>query len=226
MEGETSASSVGAGYGSPNSYWKLPLHDYHYTTVKALKERLQNEGYRIVSSFRKSILVALAQKSDRGLPCYDGCTMDELVKFATDRGVLLSGKPTTKAIAEALKHEDTQRTFDRFNDLSAELRVRVYSFHMAGVPQMLLSPTQPPIARTCKLVRSESLPVFYSECNFAMITGHAELRQERLGRFSTATRMNNLTAARGGRHGRLIAMRYIEPQNIERRRRDQFLSQR
>ncbi|KXT05677.1 hypothetical protein AC578_5649 [Pseudocercospora eumusae] len=62
----------------------------------------------------------------------------------------------------------------RFLDLPAELRNRIYSYAFCGesTPRYSLSKFQyPPIALVCKQLRSESLPILFSECHFVLTIG-------------------------------------------------------
>ncbi|EME82788.1 uncharacterized protein MYCFIDRAFT_80393, partial [Pseudocercospora fijiensis CIRAD86] len=67
----------------------------------------------------------------------------------------------------------TCKTF-RFLDLPAELRNRIYSYAFSGdpTPKYSLAKFQyPPIALVCKQMRSESLPILFSECHFILTIG-------------------------------------------------------
>jgi len=73
-----------------------------------------------------------------------------------------------------LEKADRKIMFSRFTDLPPELRGEVYSWYIASLPKAVYTPTQPPLARTCKLLRKECLPVSYSQCWF-------ETHLERIG---------------------------------------------
>ncbi|KXT16465.1 hypothetical protein AC579_1781 [Pseudocercospora musae] len=83
---------------------------------------------------------------------------------------------------EAWPQEETTPTCDsgpqtksfRFLDLPAELRNRIYSYAFCGepTPKYSLAKFQfPPIALVCKQMRSESLPILFSECHFILTIG-------------------------------------------------------
>ena len=105
--------------------------------------------------------------------CYDRCSDEELERFAKARHVESTPKrvrgPDGKFIQssrvgkiEALEARDDEPEFHRFLDLPAELRGRIYDFYDAGFSKVLRLPTKPTLARTCRLLRQEYLPIFYS----------------------------------------------------------------
>jgi hypothetical protein len=54
---------------------------------------------------------------------YSDCDVDELKKFAVDRGLVTKGKkPSKRLLVDALMEADRKRTFPKFFELSAELR--------------------------------------------------------------------------------------------------------
>lgn len=53
-----------------------------------------------------------------------------------------------------------------FEDLPAELRVHIYEFHLQDLKADRIIPTQPPITKVSRLLREESLPLFYKICKF------------------------------------------------------------
>ena len=62
---------------------------------------------------------------------------------------------------------DKNSTFRKCLDLPAELRKPAYQFYCADFQHLALTlPAQPPLARTCQLMRKEVLPLFYSSCTF------------------------------------------------------------
>ena len=66
-----------------------------------------------------------------------------------------------------LEQADEGTTFHHFLDLPAELRSHVYAHYFSSLPR-LEQPVQPPISRVSRLVRQESLPIFYSTCTFVL----------------------------------------------------------
>ncbi|KAK3710077.1 hypothetical protein LTR37_010508 [Vermiconidia calcicola] len=65
------------------------------------------------------------------------------------------------------------RTFQKFTDLPPELRQTIYELYVREygknryeAARIIDNPPLPPLARTCRLLRTEVLPVFYHECTF------------------------------------------------------------
>ena len=147
-------------------YWRL--RDRSPATKDTLRKILQREGYDLKKSQTWSELFTLTQRVDLGYLCYDACLLDELKKFAVDRSLMEAKKaPTKRWLVNTLMHADEHRTFFAFLELPAELRKRVYELYVSAFQdQELYMPTQPPLARTCSLLRREALPVFYSGCKF------------------------------------------------------------
>ncbi|KAK4549768.1 hypothetical protein LTR36_005069 [Oleoguttula mirabilis] len=170
---------------SLDSYWRL--NDYRKNTINDLRKRAKDAGYRVTGSMQKPELVALAHRMDRNMLCYDACTAAELDEFNRNRRtsrqcfIKAAGVPST-----ALIMADEWRVFRRFTKLPPELRCRIYAFYVAAFPETLTTPSQPPLARTCKLVRKEVLPIFYSQCafglNFVRVEPSASSRSARTSR--------------------------------------------
>ncbi|KAK3628215.1 hypothetical protein LTR56_018729 [Elasticomyces elasticus] len=69
----------------------------------------------------------------------------------------------------ALMDQDTRdRTFHRFLDLPPELRQRIYNYTFS-YSDNAYHLQQPAIARVCRLLRTESLPVFYKNNRFGIM---------------------------------------------------------
>jgi hypothetical protein len=76
---------------------------------------------------------------------------------------------------------DRDRTFNRFSELPAELRKSVYEYYIADwMSDALYVPSQPPLARINRLIRSEVLPLFYSECRFILYFEQVKRNQPHL----------------------------------------------
>lgn len=68
--------------------------------------------------------------------------------------------------------DDTAR-FEGFSDLPAELRVQIYELHFQDVYKqspLIGPPAEAPITRASRLLRKESLPVFYDMIRFPFAT--------------------------------------------------------
>ena len=68
---------------------------------------------------------------------------------------------------EILEEADENMGFERLLDLPPELRVLIYGFYFDSLPK-LREPVQPPLSQVSRLLRQESLPVFYSTCTFKL----------------------------------------------------------
>lgn len=78
---------------------------------------------------------------------------------------------THDALEECLERSDEDATFDGFANLPAELRLNIMEFYFMSLSESLQdgSPkVQPPISRTCQLLRRESLPILYSQISLQL----------------------------------------------------------
>jgi hypothetical protein len=138
---------------SSDRYWRLP--DYISSrTPRRGKETDTERSHRIA----------------RSLPDYAKCKVVELRKFARQRGLVAMESKDSKAhLIETLRLADKNPLFTCFLKLPEELRNTVYGFYCAYFSDTPLTmPTYPPLARVNKSLRDEVLPVFYSECTFAI----------------------------------------------------------
>ncbi|PPJ51337.1 hypothetical protein CBER1_08618 [Cercospora berteroae] len=153
-----------------DSYWRMD--SYAGVADSVLAKQLRKAGYKISRSPRptKEALVARYQRIDKGLLCYDTCSVEELRAFAEARGLQIDNSRRRKRtrLVETLEKVDSKRPFHRFMDLPAELRVSIYEFYISDFPALLHKPTQPPLARTSQLIRQELLPVFYTNQEIAL----------------------------------------------------------
>lgn len=104
---------------------------------------------------------------------YESCEDFELRRFVHDRKLLTVAAPLQQIIKrdvliELLKTADDQQSFDKFLDLPPELRERIAKYYIREFGAALTFPTQPPLARTSRLVRREVLPLFYQRCVFEL----------------------------------------------------------
>jgi hypothetical protein len=140
--------------GHPSDrYWRLP-DCISSRTPRRGKETDTERSHRIA----------------RSLPDYAKCKVAELRKFARQRGlVALDGKDSKACLIDTLRLADKNPLFTCFLKLPEELQNTVYGFYCAYFSDTPLNmPTYPPLARVNKEVRDEVLPVFYSECTFAV----------------------------------------------------------
>ncbi|KAK3702019.1 hypothetical protein LTR37_015133 [Vermiconidia calcicola] len=155
-------------------YWRLG--NYGNVHKEVLRSRLIAAGYKDVrGKMAKDDLVVKAQRLDRGWIIYQNCTDLDLATFMRERGLMrpetwqpISWSERRESIIRFLCRADAELKFNRFVDLPAELRKRVYELYVEALPEVLETPTQPPLARVSRLLRQEVLPVFYSLRTFAI----------------------------------------------------------
>jgi hypothetical protein len=117
---------------------------------------------------------------------YDKCSYPELHSFCEQRGIDTGAGHTVKAdLVHSLEATDDASVFPSFEELPAELRLRVYCFSFQFFRHETLASSYiksgaryerraeisrdcdvfklppPPIARVCRLLRQEALPLFY-----------------------------------------------------------------
>lgn len=153
-----------------NEYWKL--RDYGELSVRDLRDTVRYPGFIVSHSLSKERPEQLVLRQDRGcLPCFR-FTTKQLKDICIQRGIGLpaTSKRNKAEFTHRIEEADDESTFAYFADLPSELRVRIYTLHFGELPT-LEQPAQPPITKTSKLLRQESLPLFYSTCTFIL---HAE----------------------------------------------------
>ena len=151
-------------------YWELDCHTH--TSVLQAITTLKKRNIPFKTSWRKAALLDVLMRSDRGLCSYDRYSVQELRLFCQSRGISLSTEEKTKNklkanVIGALEQADEDATFSRFLDLPLELRLQVYAHHFESFKQNT-TVVQPPITATCRLLRAESLPLFYSGHRFLL----------------------------------------------------------
>jgi len=164
-------------------YWRLNRGREIRSGMKHLHWTLKAANYKPRAHITKSALIELLVHHEKGLLCYDECSDRELKKFVRDRNIARTEETTDRlSLVSMLQADDASRAFHRFSDLPAELRVRIYEFHIADFADTTLYfPVQPPITWASKLARAEALPVFYNTCTFAIaLQGRQETRNGHL----------------------------------------------
>jgi hypothetical protein len=151
-------------------YWKLDtIHD---RKIKNVKNIFKKKNFYFPSAAKANKISSLYSRYQLGRPSYAGYDLGDLVGFCQGRGLQQpmqhrSKKELKADLVTVLEKADINMTFNRFTDLPAEIRVRIYSIHFDSFP-VLKAPVQPPISQVSHLIRKESLPVFYQECVFFM----------------------------------------------------------
>ena len=150
-----------------NEYWKLLNHKLSHNTKAYNKAVLNNGNYKFPASATVARLAEMMNRCERGFLSYDGCQPRELKTFCIQRSIQIpgAGKTTKAQLVEVLEAADEQAEFSRFQDLAPELRVNIYKLYFLSLP-MLEEPTQPPISKVLRLIRQESLPVFFETTTF------------------------------------------------------------
>ncbi|KAF7186787.1 hypothetical protein HII31_11884 [Pseudocercospora fuligena] len=172
-------------------YWRL--EDYFNLSGKDLKALLLKAGVKIKASASKDALITEKHRLDTGKLNYAACNEAELKKFVIDRlGAKEANGAKKSDLVAKLEAADEELEFKRFLDLPTELRDRIAVFYMGGFGRQnfvkhptvsgqlqadyserlrligLDHPTQPPLTRVNRQLRSELLPSFYKTCVFNM----------------------------------------------------------
>lgn len=148
------------------SYWQ-PRESFPSQAI--LRKVLEAAGYTLTIKLRRPGIVNLFMHHELGYPCYDTCSDEELRKFIKARRIILKS-PTTanhRTYVNALRAADAAPAFALFTRLPAELRMRVYELYMEEFAHLeLRTPVEPPLTRASRLLRTESLSIFYSMSTF------------------------------------------------------------
>lgn len=154
-----------APYGG-NAYWQLKDRR---ASKKELRTTLEANGYTFKAYLNRDRLADLLVRHQLGYSCYYTCSRSELDTFVADRGLAIKNPQGANrhTLINLLRAADASPTFDKPTHLPAELRTRIYELYMepfSNIP--LVAPTEPPLTRASRLLRTESLPVFYGQCSF------------------------------------------------------------
>ncbi|KXS99834.1 hypothetical protein AC578_8873 [Pseudocercospora eumusae] len=162
-------------FGEYDSYWRVfdaGISNESKLTTAELRKKVRAGGYVVPPGTREDAVDRL-KRMDKDLPDYDRCLLDELCKFAFDRGLITQEQKTARALSvqplrNMLRAADDSATFDNFLHLPIAVRAMVYDHYMAEFPLVLEHPTQPPLTRTNKLIRNEALPSFHKASTFKL----------------------------------------------------------
>lgn len=149
-----------------DTYWRLD--DFNGIPNRELVRRLRAQGYKPNYDPVKRDLVQLLQRGPRGLICYQKWSIEELRDICRNRGIRPLMTKNQLLFARYLMARDSDIVFGKLLDLPVELRNKIYEYHLNGFADFLDSPTQPPISRVNRQIRSEVLPMFYSKCSIAI----------------------------------------------------------
>ena len=129
---------------------------------------MQSAGYVVDPTLGREKLFKLVQRKELGYLCYDKCSDTQLKKFAVNRSLVTPNRKLDRRwLVNTLIEADKNRRFAKLLDLPPELREHVYRVYISDFKNRILTmPSQPPLAWTCRLLRDEVLPFFYSEGTF------------------------------------------------------------
>lgn len=153
----------------PNDYWKLDTGGDQI--LEDLRDFLATKKFSCKNTRALNRFLQLYVRCQRGLPSYEGLLAPELEHFLLQRGLTPAAGKNIKAyqLKMQLEEADEEATFDRFSDLPPELRQNVYEMYFASFDNSSLPINcQPPITLASRMTRGESLPSFYSRCEFAL----------------------------------------------------------
>lgn len=143
-----------------SSYWFL--RRWVQPTIGELTKTLEGHNVVVAKGSKKKTLEPQVTRFLRGFQVqYDKCSTQELRGFVEARGLGVRS-PRRNVFIARLEEADKEHTFKKFFKLPPELRNRVYQFHFGAMPRKLQICMQPPITRTSKLMRDETLDLFFS----------------------------------------------------------------
>lgn len=164
-------------------YWELPVYSFPRVMVGEKKHLawaiLRKRGILAPDETEVTLnrLLKLLERSDRGLLYYDNYSLEELKSFVDGRGLTYPSRSrrTKKTVIAMLELADDEPRFERLLDLPAELRVHVYEVYFARLSQLAnfkdgrnripFYHQQPPVTRVSRLLRQETLNMFYEVCS-------------------------------------------------------------
>lgn len=170
----TDHSLLGQGKAVASSldpYWKLDNDRQYGSDRKTLLGILENKNFSCASNTPWARLQELYVRCQRGLLSYERMKSPELRYYTSQRNLPIAAESTVASLKAQLEQADEDATFEGFQVLPAELRVRIYTHYFnsfIGTRASIVS--QPPITGASQQIRKESLPVFYGCCNFQIHT--------------------------------------------------------
>lgn len=142
-----------------DNYWKLGPQAR--VAVGGAQTLMYERNYYYNKNVSKDRTMQLLRRSERGLLSYDGCSRLELESFHGSRGLDFHRDDQKWELVKALEQADDDSRFGKFMALPPELRNRIYVLHLREleVPRKF---RQPPLCRTSRALRQETLSLFYS----------------------------------------------------------------
>lgn len=138
---------------------------YKRKSIDELKHLSKQRGILLPPLCTQEDLVRMFKQQDLHHQPYLKYTVKDLTMFVETRGIeSLVPKPRLKrAFISVLTEADANWTF-RFLDLPPELRTMIYEFAMVAEPASNHHRSKPPaLTRVSRLVRRESIPIFYKD---------------------------------------------------------------
>ena len=150
----------------PADYWKLD--SANRCKKSGLRKKLEENGHSVFESGcgTTARLRALYDRCQRGLLSFEGLPLQDLSRFATLRGIVVDPDATATIVKAQLEKADNEATFDRFTELPPEIRQIIFQYYFGSLPSSERVPCkyQPPITMASRMIRAESLPLFYDYC--------------------------------------------------------------
>ena len=105
---------------------------------------------------------------------FEGLPLHELRQYATLRGIVVDPDATATIVKAQLEKADDEATFDRFTELPPEIRQIIFQYYYESLPSNRCAPFkyQPPITMASRMIREESLPLFYDYCGHLSILSY------------------------------------------------------
>lgn len=166
---------------SKKHWWKLQdvsfVQGSRQTSI--LRRFLRQRNFKFKRGLSPAQFVHMHSRAERGLMSYYALPVAELRKFCADRKLLNHSGKKKEELIEMLEAADEQCQFPKFLELPPELRILVYEFSFDMIydhnhedyrqTHHALTIEPPPVASVCKLLRRESLSLFYSSARHRII---------------------------------------------------------
>lgn len=170
---------------SAANYWK-PLqldseenrkHESFAADMALLAEKLEASktcpiSTRIQSEAYDRHIQLLMNRLEKGLMTYDACSYEELLRYCVQRHIPVTGSNIRKTngskreLMVTLLNADEEHVFHRFTELPPEVRNLIYGFsfeYFEACRTRGAARPPPPIAQVSRLLRNETLPLFYKD---------------------------------------------------------------
>lgn len=163
----------GGRSSSAEHWWKLEELTIEapqsYSTF-VTRSLLRGRNYAFKRGTSPTKLAYMRSRSDRGLMSYYGRSVAELRTYCKQRGIGNTEGKKKEDLVAVLEDADENLTFPRFLDLPPELRILVYEYSFDVFnhewernAKNALQLRPPPVASVCKLLREETLSLFYAQ---------------------------------------------------------------